>query len=194
MSKDLLLDSFEHLRDVLAKCFPKANTFNEGASSQQIDAVEESTGWNIPSDLKRLLEIANGQPENAPGAFGGVSFLSTELMIHCHKRWCELADYRRRPPLEESVNANPHVGTEYSAYPHWVPFARHSEESYTMLYIDQEPQSATGITGQIFSQSDILITGPVIAIGLVDFLARLTDQFKNQGSLAYVLELPKIHQ
>ena len=103
MSKDLLFDSFVHLRDVLAKCFPKANTFNEGASPRQIDAVEESTGWNIPCDLRRLLEVADGQPENVPSAFGGVSFLSTELMIRCHKRWCELADCRRRPPLEESV-------------------------------------------------------------------------------------------
>lgn len=190
--KESVREAFEHLREELSKCYPEANVFNEGASSLQIGAVEEHTGWKIPVDLKSLLEIANGQPDSKPGGFGGLSFLSTDLMIHCYDRWCELVDYRTRPPLEESIRANPHIGSEYSAYPHWVPFARHSEESYDMLYIDPKPQSETGMVGQVFTQTDILISGPVIAVGLVDFLQRLTAEFKKQGSMTYVRELPAI--
>lgn len=117
--KESVREAFEHLREELSKCYPEANVFNEGASSLQIGAVEEHTGWKIPVDLKSLLEIANGQPDSKPGGFGGLSFLSTDLMIHCYDRWCELVDYRTRPPLEESIRANPHIGSEYSAYPHW---------------------------------------------------------------------------
>ena len=121
---------------------------NEGASDEQILAVEKLVGLPLPEDFKSFYKIHNGQ-KGGYGLFFGLEFLSLKAIAKEWKEWSNLQDMNDDKDFMEDFASEPEgfIKLLY-ANPKWIPFTH--DQSGNHIGLDFDPDSK-GQSGQVIT-------------------------------------------
>ena len=148
--------------------------FNQGASMAEIAIIEELTSQEIPSDLKELLSIINGQhTERFHFLPDEVVLLSCEEIITEWQSWQEFnIDYPEYDLPESYTEYQDNDRIRGSLYAETrIPFAL--QEGYGFLAIDNDP-APNGTKGQVIylrNECDFV----VLSTSVKSFFKQLND-------------------
>lgn len=116
---------------------------NPPATDQEILALQETIGVQLPAEFVACLKVHNGQRNMAGGLFDNSNFLSTQAVIDDWQCWKDL--------LDSGVFKNPsepEAGVKDDWWnPKWIPFANNNSDQYC---IDLDPTDA-GRLGQVIT-------------------------------------------
>jgi cell wall assembly regulator SMI1 len=158
----------QHLPELLAD-------LNPGCTDDQLAALEQRLGCQLPEDFKAFYKIHNGQQDEATGLFFGLPYLSLEAIDEQWSMWQELS-------TEDF--ANEMTGT---AYPEgaiiptyinlkWIPLTEDGSGNHLGIDLDPGP---TGTLGQIINFGPDEIDRFAIAPSLTAFLRWMLDQYQS---------------
>lgn len=147
---------------------------NDGATSEEIQALEEHVGVSLPQSLKEFLSIHNGQ-SSGPGLFFGVVFLSTSEIARQWDAWDDLDDMNE--DMEDDMSSKPE-GVIKPLYVNrkWIPLTH--DYSGNHIGIDFDPDTK-GTPGQIIAfgrDQDMKI---LKAKSFDDFIAMYISQLQS---------------
>ena len=99
----------DELKAELAKLdLPATNKFNPPATLEEIASVEQKIGQALPSSLRALLEIHNGQPKPSDALFPRGPFMNTDSILNDfaffkHSGLNTSHDFERWPPFDMNI-------------------------------------------------------------------------------------------
>lgn len=140
-----VISEFSRLVDAIASVIPGANGgLGNGASSEEISSLEKEIGFELPDQVRKLLQTHNGQLGATP-VFGVYRFLSIEGIKRVR------------------LNHGP-IFVEENRF--WLPVG--SSDPFDLV-LDCEPDSKTN--RGVFTYEAETHAGPTIAPTLAEFFA-----------------------
>lgn len=148
---------------------------NPPATVQKIEEVERKMGITFPDDVKTLYLTHDGENDEGPGLFFGLSFLSLESMLAEWKNCFELSDDEELQQIESYSVPEGAIKEQYLNR-YWIPIAH--DHGGNFLGIDLEPDS-NGIYGQLINFGRDETVKHVIAYNITDFITFIAQTLKN---------------
>ncbi|HYQ02611.1 MAG TPA: SMI1/KNR4 family protein [Polyangiaceae bacterium] len=152
-----------------------------GASAQRLDEVEAELGAALPSELRALWSVHDGQREEGNGFVGAYDLLSTQRALDERESALALIRFTRESPQWAASSGA--TSTELGSN-HWLPFAAR----------DADALLVHGITGRVF-RCDHDDAPELLASSLVEWFQRYAarveadDYAVEEGFGDYYLEL-----
>ncbi|WP_240421849.1 leucine-rich repeat domain-containing protein [Paenibacillus periandrae] len=168
--KQLLQEIIELLQGDLPQL---AASLNPPATEEELRKAEAELGFDLPSELRELYLIHNGEKEGGPGLFFGLPFLSLDDMLAEWSIWINLED----DVLEVehySVPANWIKEQYINRY--WLPISK--DWGGNNLGIDLDPADK-GIKGQVINFGRDEEVKYVIALRISLLLQFIRDMVKE---------------
>jgi cell wall assembly regulator SMI1 len=142
---------------------------NPAVSTEEVDAIEEKMGFQLPGELKELYLCNNGDTENLEGSILGLRFLPIGEMF---LNWCDwlyvLKDKELMKACEKDAESVPQKAIrKVYANRKWIPFAHDQNGNY--IGIDLDPDE-NGTVGQIINYGSDESRKYVITKSLKEFL------------------------
>lgn len=163
--KDELFSKLPFLRD----------TLNEGASEEEISAVEAKIGVTFPDDLRTLYLDNNGDNGEAVcGVLLGFHMLDLDELYYQWKGWKDIIDKRAPEDIENSsFNTSEPEGCIKKRYADlkWIPICEDGSGNH--IGVDLDPD-VNGKVGQIINFGRDEYDKTVLADSLNSFFERLT--------------------
>lgn len=148
---------------------------NPPATVQKIEEVEQKMGITFPDDVKTFYLIHDGENDEGPGLFFGLSFLSLESMLAEWQNWFKLSDDEELQQIESYSVPEGSIKEQYINR-YWIPIAH--DHGGNFLGIDLDPDS-NGIYGQLINFGRDETVKYVIAHNITDVLAFIAQTLKN---------------
>ncbi|MBB3112707.1 cell wall assembly regulator SMI1 [Paenibacillus phyllosphaerae] len=157
MVQNLVLELQQQLKSAVPNL-----KWNGPADESLLREFEAYLGFPLPSDLRTLYSLHNGQPEHGPGLFFGMNF------IPLYPYWRYLRD-EDKVYLDDYPSFSVPFGAikEHNSNPRWLPIAHDHGGNY--LGVDLDP-GERGKLGQIINFGRDEETKYVIAESMTDFL------------------------
>ena len=148
---------------------------NPPATVQRIEEVEQKMGITFPDDVRTLYLTHDGEKDEEPGLFFGLSFLSLESMLAEWQTCSELSEDEELQQFESYSVPEDSIKEQYMNR-YWIPIAHDHGGNY--LGIDLDPDS-NGIHGQVINFGRDETVKYVIARSITDLLAFIAQTLKN---------------
>jgi cell wall assembly regulator SMI1 len=140
------------LRKFDQKSWGFSKKLNPPTSMNNIEKIENQMNLMLPSELKKLYLLNNGEGEFPVGMFYGLGFISIEKMYYywiINKNILERSDYQTIRKLNEFCTSTPERTIKKTAFnTKWIPIAEDWGGNY--LAIDLDPD-INGHIGQIIN-------------------------------------------
>ena len=121
----------------------------DGASDQELIALEQHIAANLPEPFKAFYRIMDGQTESNEGCFKGKNFLNIEGIISEYDTWNELLNDGIFKDEDGPFISDPDKGVKNDWWnPLWIPIT--ADGSGNNLCIDLDP-AIGGTKGQIIT-------------------------------------------
>jgi cell wall assembly regulator SMI1 len=151
---------------------------NPAVSTEEVNAIEEKMGFQLPGELKELYLCNNGDTENLEGSILGLRFLSIGEMF---LNWCDwlyvLKDKELMKACEKDAESVPKKAIrKVYANRKWIPFAHDQNGNY--IGIDLDPDE-NGTVGQIINYGSDENRKYVITKSLKEFLVLILKILEN---------------
>ena len=118
---------------------------NPPATTEEIEELKVTLGFELPNDLIDMLKIHNGQKNDAGWLFDGQEFLSSHNIINQWKVWKNLLD----DGSFDGSSSEPDDGIKNDWWNEkWIPFTYNGAGDH--YCIDMDP-SQDGTSGQIMT-------------------------------------------
>ena len=152
-----------------------AKGLSSGASEAEIAQLEAHLGFAVPSELKKVLQIHNGESEDEVCLFGDWSFLSSSNIIAYRNREIQ------KPKSCEPVMGDPRIQNQVWLTG-WIPIAHDGSGGY--ILIDTDPAKG-GSVGQIIKtchdNANIWVASNLSEFFSRFFLALESGVFESDG-------------
>jgi len=151
-----------------------AASLNPPATQEELRNAEEELGFALPSELRELYLIHNGQKEDGPGLFFGLPFLSLDDMLAEWKIWAELEEDYALEMEHFSIPADWIKELYINRY--WLPISK--DWGGNNLGIDLDPADK-GVRGQVINFGRDEAVKYVIALRVSQLLQFIRDTAKE---------------
>lgn len=171
--------SMQSLTDWLKANYPEGlEDLNPPATAEQLNALEQVLGFDLPKELRELLTIHNGQDSEGAYLFDGQEFLSTERIAE------EWGDWKKQ--LDGKEFAGSHSRAEKGIRNDWwnagwVPFTYNGCGDH--FCVDTQPAEG-GVQDQIITMWHEMSERDRLANSLSEWLKSYTDDLKR-GEFVY---------
>ena len=171
--------SMQIFSDWLQQHYPQGwQDLNPPATAEQLSELEQLLGFALPSALREMLAIHNGQAGDAGYLFDGQEFLSAERIAQEWTVWKKLLDDKtfagNRSRAEKGIRND-------WWHPGWVPFTGNGCGDH--FCIDTQPAEG-GEAGQVITLWHDMSERDRLASGLEQWLKDYTDDLKA-GAFVY---------
>lgn len=151
-----------------------AESLNTPATEEELRQTEEELGLSLPSELRELYLIHNGEKAGGPGLFLGLPFLSLGEMLSERKVWTELEEGYALEGEHYSVPSGWIRERYINRY--WLPISK--DWGGNNIGVDLDPDK-NGIRGQVINFGRDEEVKYVIARQVVHFLQFIRDTAKE---------------
>ncbi|MBP1989633.1 leucine-rich repeat domain-containing protein [Paenibacillus eucommiae] len=150
-----------------------ASSLNPPATEEDLCKAEAQLGFGLPSELRELYLIHNGEKDGGPGLFFGLPFLSLDNMLAESRIWIDLED----DTIEvEHYSVPADWIKEQYINRYWVPISK--DWGGNNLGIDLDPADK-GIKGQVINFGRDEEVKYVIALSVSHLLQFIRDTAKE---------------
>lgn len=151
-----------------------AASLRSGTSTQQLDEAEALLGRKLPTELRELYLLADGQTDDGPGLFFGLPFIPLDRLTSERKSWDEVADQGRDDGISSEFLSSDPAGAIQLRYAHrgWLPVSHDWGGNH--IGVDIEP-GPSGTLGQVINFGRDEDAMYVMANSLSAFLGWLAD-------------------
>jgi cell wall assembly regulator SMI1 len=150
---------------------------NSGASTEDIDALEEHLGVSLPDELKDFLSIRDGQNDEGAGIVFGEQILSPSSIKRCWDDWRGIDEEEMNEDCADFMESDPegYIKPMYTNRK-WIPLTHDWGGNH--IGIDFDPD-AKGTIGQIIAFGRDEDTKRLIASNFSEFLSKLVNSLKS---------------
>jgi molybdopterin molybdotransferase len=154
----------------------KLHNLNDGASNDDIHAVEKELQISFPDDYRESLKIHDGEKDS--GIVGGPwELTSLDKMIREWKVWQTLRDDGTLDKLLQGEPRNPK--TKYAwVHAKWIPICVNGGGDSYFLDLDPGP---TGTLGQIIKHSHEIGTEKIVAPNYTKWLEAIAKKLEKRA-------------
>ncbi|MDQ0428595.1 cell wall assembly regulator SMI1 [Planomicrobium stackebrandtii] len=161
---------------------------SQPATIEEIENLERTLGTSLPTDLRELYQVHNGELDGEPGLFFGMSFLPLSGVLSEWQSCSALAD-------DEAMNDVPFYAvppeTIKDQYINrkWIPFAADFGGNFLAVDLDPGP---SGLSGQVINFGIKENTRHVVAHSvedLIEFISKTLQEgpytIDGEGTWSY---------
>lgn len=131
------------------------NSLNPGASNEQLDALEKLIGKDLPSDVRAIYKVHNGQDSAEPGLLIGEEFLSLSRMADEWIIWKELLDADTFSDENGEFTSSPDEGVKNNWWnPAWIPVSYDGAGNHYCIDLDPDENGTYGQIVRMWHDSD----------------------------------------
>lgn len=155
--------------------------FQPGATSDQIQSVEDLTGFSLPDDYRALLSINNGQIPDSGFGLPGWEFYPAQRVCAEWEIWVDLRTSQFVPEGYTCSPQNSAIRSDEWWRKGWLPFCGDGGGNHLCLDMDPTP---SGRAGQVITfwhdNGERILVAPT----LIDFIREITRDLES-GQLVW---------
>lgn len=158
------------------------------ASIEEIEGLERTLGISLPTDLRRLYELHNGELDGEPGLFFGMSFLPLSGVLSEWQSCSALAGDRAMNDVPFYAVPPETIKDQY-INSKWIPFAADFDSNFLAVDLDPGPN---GTYGQVINFGIKENTRHVVAHSvedLIEFISKTLQEgpytIDEEGTWSY---------
>ncbi len=151
---------------------------NQGATAEQLRALEVALGVSLPAPFVECLKIHNGQQGNAGGMFDNSEFLSTDAIAEQWNVWRELLESGEFEGIASEAERG--VRTDWWNR-NWIPFTHNGGGDHYCL--DLQP-ATDGALGQVITMWHDMGERRIVAVNFHAWLAEYVASVRA-GNIEY---------
>lgn len=155
-------------------------SFNDGATDEDFEKLEQVLGFALPDDFKEIYRIHDGSKNWF--VLMGDDWLSIEEIINNYQSWKRLYDeqvFTNEDGIDFGCEPdNSAIKSDYWVNPKWIPFTRNASGDNKMIDLDP---SDTGTVGQIIQLWHDDASRELLATSLKVLFEQYATDLENDG-------------
>lgn len=164
------MSTLRHISSIAATDQRLNFALNPPVKAQDLAAVEQAIGIPLPADLRELYLAHDGQSQDAPGVFFGMSWLPVRDVLREIATWRSVVDEVAGAVDAEQRSEPPDAIAEVYWHPRWVPLATSHDGNF--LAVDLAP-GPRGAVGQVINAGRDEEISYVLATSVTELLERV---------------------